>query len=334
MSWGPFRLRATILEAGEVYIQEEKRRSTKAEDEHHIKPKPGITVFSGCWTNYSLLITNIFIFVVSCFGIVVNAIVIWGLGFSARVYPFTIYILNLAIADVGLLISRVISFFFLIVTKEAIALGSAHFQFFLFMCIVGQSLLTAISIDRCLTLFFPIWQRYRQPAHLSVIVCVVIWILSFLFSALHLIRFSSGETENTGIVLYPLKMTTLICLPLMTICTAILVIKVCFKTQPSQRLALLTAMTITLLFSLLFVFPLNVICMIRIVEYLPPYVLELGCLGACLNSSVNPLIYFLVGRRKRGRSRERMDVTLQSVFKEGEDYREEMELEPPVQNQL
>ncbi|XP_044308780.1 mas-related G-protein coupled receptor member H-like [Varanus komodoensis] len=259
--------------------------------------------------------------------------VIWVLGFGAKVRPFTIYILNLTIADIGVLLSRAISFFFLLFTDDGMHLGSVHFQFFLFMCIVSQSLLTAIGIDRCLTTFFPVWRRHRQPAHLSVIVCVVVWILSFLFSALHLIRFSSGENENAGIMLYPFKLATLICLPLVTSCTVVLMIKVFFKSQQAQRAVLSTAMAITLLSSLLFVLPLNVICMIPRLEDVPPYILELGCLGACLNSSVNPLIYFLVGR-KNSRSRELMRDVLQKVFQEGEEYREEMELEPPVQNQL
>ncbi|KAH0617407.1 hypothetical protein JD844_015567 [Phrynosoma platyrhinos] len=67
-------------------------------------------------------------------------------------------------------------------------------------------------------------------------------------------------------------------------------------------------------------------------HYINTYVFEYGFISASLNSSFNPLIYFLVGREKRGRSRERIKKILEKMFKEEETYTETVD--PSVETQL
>ncbi|XP_063156069.1 mas-related G-protein coupled receptor member X4-like [Candoia aspera] len=304
----------------------------------HVDAGPPVVTLSepdhSSFSYYSILITNIFIFIVSSFGAVGNGMIIWVLGFSSKIYPFTVYILNLATADLGALLARMVWFFPLVLTQEPVLLASVYFQFFQFMCMASQLLLAAISLDRCLALLFMACHRPYQPGHLSIIICVLLWIISFLFSAVHFIRFSSGSSENSSTALYPLKVTALTCLPLWTIATMVLVVKGCCAMQQFSQHTLLNTILFTLTFSLLFALPLDVICIIASFKDIPAYILELGSLGACLSSSVNPVIYFFIGRKKRSQPRENIKITLQRIFQEGEDNREDMELELHFRSQL
>ncbi|XP_054841886.1 proto-oncogene Mas-like [Eublepharis macularius] len=102
------------------------------------------------------------------------------------------------------------------------------------MYVTSQLLLTAISIDRCVSILFPIWYRCHRTTHWSTMVCALIWALT--------------------------------CLPTAT-----------------------------------------------------PFC----CLCAFLNSCVNPMIYYMVGRKKGAQRRENLKVILQRAFKEEKEYREE-----------
>ncbi|KAM6308979.1 mas-related G-protein coupled receptor member D-like [Aegotheles albertisi] len=68
-------------------------------------------------------------------GLVGNGMVLWFLCFHMKRNPFTIYILNLIVTDFSLLLL--------------------------------MYLLTAMSLERCVSVLFPIWYRCHRPKHLS-----------------------------------------------------------------------------------------------------------------------------------------------------------------------
>ncbi|XP_033012014.1 proto-oncogene Mas-like [Lacerta agilis] len=262
------------------------------------------------------------ILVISCMGFFGNGIVIWLLGFRLRRKPFTTYILNLAVADFAFLLS--LEFFYSIPCDSGVLHEIAECLLD-FTYNTGQLLLTAISIDRCVSVLFPIWHRCVRPTHLSTTVCALLWVLSCLLCIIlyivEVIYPIPPWLEKTGQYL----LTGLLCFPLMTISTVILFIKVCFKSHPRKRGRLLTVILLTLLFFLMLAFPLNaMILAIYIVGPHTPVELRYGFLCASLNSSVNPLLYFLVGRKKGGRSRESLMVILQRVLNEEENDKQEM----------
>ncbi|KAG8133972.1 hypothetical protein E2320_011736 [Naja naja] len=111
-----------------------------------------------------------FIFILCCVGVTLNGIVIWLLGFQIKRNPFTVLILNLAIADFGFLISMAI--FCIEIFIHFIPPGipfQVLFSLFNFTYINGLFLLTAISIDRCVVVLFPIWHRCSRPKYLSLL---------------------------------------------------------------------------------------------------------------------------------------------------------------------
>ncbi|XP_062987416.1 mas-related G-protein coupled receptor member H-like [Elgaria multicarinata webbii] len=261
-----------------------------------------------------------------CTGLVGNGIVIRLLGFHIKRNPYTTYILTLAVFDFGFLTSLAIYYIFFSTFIPSLYINddNLHFIFLRFSwCtyISSELLLTAISIDRCVSILFPIWHRCHRPTNLSITVCVLISVFSFLISVIPL-------TPMTTIN-YPFFISALLCLPLMTISTVIILIKVCFKSQQRQRGKLLMAVLLCLLFFLILGFPLTVIIVLDTSFRLWLSGTEkyfLFC--ASLNSSVNPVIYLLVGRKKGGRSRETMKAILQRVLKEGEEDGGQ-ELDPP-----
>ncbi|NXV11859.1 MRGRD protein, partial [Cepphus grylle] len=104
-----------------------------------------------------LIISGVFIFICLC-GLVGNTVVIRFLGFQMKKNPFTVYVLNLAIADFSLLL-----FILVILTFCIVSAVNCFYQFvyeririilvvlFLFWYLASMYLLTAMSMERCLS---------------------------------------------------------------------------------------------------------------------------------------------------------------------------------------
>ncbi|XP_015273021.1 PREDICTED: proto-oncogene Mas-like [Gekko japonicus] len=298
---------------------------------YYFKPKEGS--LENCVHILVVKLINDSVVIIICiFGAVGNGIVIWLLGFHIRRNPFSTYILNLAIADLGVLLSvPFIVAYLWIVYLHIFPLMFLVFMFlFLSMYSSSQFLLTAISINRCVAVFFPLWHRCHRPPHLSTIVCALIWVLSFLFTAVTYTLLFLNLEEKKMAACYQFIVNAVLCLPVMTIATVSLVIKVCLKARQHRRGKLLTIILLTLLFFLLFAFPLNVTAILDIFNYIPPDLPDVAIILACLNSSVNPAIYILVGRQWKSRQKESIKVVFQKIFKEEESCTEET----PAETQL
>ncbi|NXN43730.1 MRGRD protein, partial [Rhinoptilus africanus] len=102
-----------------------------------------------------LIISGVFICICLC-GLVGNMVVIRFLGFHMKKNPFTVYVLNLAIADFSLLL-----FILVILTLYFLSAVTCFSRFpyeginfilmvlFLFWYLASMYLLTAMSIERC-----------------------------------------------------------------------------------------------------------------------------------------------------------------------------------------
>ncbi|XP_070798105.1 mas-related G-protein coupled receptor member H-like [Pituophis catenifer annectens] len=280
--------------------------------------------FSGpqIMTDYSQIIISSVAFIICCTGVPLNGIVIWLLGFEIKRNSFTVLILNLAIADFGFLICMAI--FCIDICIHFIQRGipsKIFFSLFNVTYINGLFLLTAISIDRCVAVLFPIWHRCSRPKYLSPAVCAFIWIFSFFLIGIHHIMqelFLYNAIWNLHLIV-----TVVLCLPLITISTVILFIKICMKPEQIKRRRLLLMILITLLCFFIFTLPLYIY--VFVTHFLKQrYVFDVSELNfyirpsAPLNSSVNPVIYFLVGRKKRAWTRESIKIIFRRIFREDE----------------
>ncbi|XP_058030903.1 mas-related G-protein coupled receptor member H-like [Ahaetulla prasina] len=268
-------------------------------------------------SDYSETILFSVVFIICCIGIPLNGIVIWLLGFQIKRNPFTVLILNLAIADIGFLVfmSLLCIDFFIDFIEYGIP-SEIVFSLFKATYINGLFLLTAISIDRCVAVLFPIWHRCSRPKYLSSAVCAFLWIFSSVLIGIH-------HVMQVFFWNIHLVVTAVLCLPLITISTMILFIKICLKSKQIKRGRLLVMILITLLCFLILTLPLYIY--VFIAHFLNKYdmfgINELDYYlspSASLNSSINPVIYFLVGRKKRARTRESIKVIFQRIFREDE----------------
>ncbi|XP_070604772.1 proto-oncogene Mas-like [Erythrolamprus reginae] len=282
---------------------------------------PELIPYDHLFDNVPRNLLNGFIALICLLGLVGNGATIYLLAFSIKRNPFTTFILNLSIADFGVITSLVVSAIFVSVftlnhrTYVINAFFFLFFEFFSFMYSASQFLLTAISLDRCVAVLFPLWHRCHRPPYLSTLVCSLIWIFSFLLSALHFILHQTRAFQSSP-VLYQLIVNGLLCTPLMVVSTVILWIHVRSKSQRDQR-KLLTTILLALLFFLLLSLPLNVFYAIKHFYSNNLLLMTIGIGCATLNSSINPLLYFLVGRKKggKGQTRAPYKVALQRVFK-------------------
>ncbi|XP_033012038.1 mas-related G-protein coupled receptor member H-like [Lacerta agilis] len=273
---------------------------------------------------------NSFVAIICILGLLGNGYVIWLLGFQFKRNLFTTYVLNLSIADFAVLLSLISTAAFasaLHVTSESHILNSVFLFFFELFCFTystSQYLLAAISIDRCVVVLFPLWHRLDRGPNSSAIICAVIWILSFLLSAIHFALRMTGRF-GASLLHYQLLVNALLCTPLMFISSLILLIKVCCKAQQCQQGKLIMAILLALLFFLIFAFPLNAVYVIYC--YYFPHLHSLMLIGfgcSSVNSSINPIIYFLVGRRgQKGPSRVSMRAAISRVFKDVGDCTED-----------
>ncbi|XP_020670724.3 proto-oncogene Mas [Pogona vitticeps] len=272
-----------------------------------------------------VLVFAIFTVLFCILGILGNGIVIHLLGSSKR-NTFTMYILNLSIADFGLVTAELIIEIHWFVTHLYCGFPYHSFQtVFLIMYSTGQFILTVISIDRCMSLFFPIWYRCRRPSHLPFILCIIIWVLSLILGGVHHILIVTTSLGDSNLM-YQFIVNAVLCLPLMTVSSLTLLIKVYFVSNQQKRGKLLLAILLTLIFFLILAFPLNAFYFtIYIFHTIHPNLVHYGYLCACINSSINPLIYYIVGRVKMGRAKQSMKDILQRMFKEEEQSSEEME---------
>ncbi|ETE60269.1 Proto-oncogene Mas, partial [Ophiophagus hannah] len=263
-------------------------------------------------------------------GLVGNGGTIWLLGFRIKRNNFSTYFLHLSIADFGVLIGlSAIDVYWLIAKVNHIEYGdplkTLFRGLFLFTYSTGLCILTAISIDRCTAVFFPLWYRIHRSRKLSTIVCNVIWVFNFLFSSLHVILLL--KTGYYLLRFYQFLLNALILTPLMTISTLALSLKACSLSPHHKQGKLWLTILLTLLFFLFFAFPMNAIQYLSL--YYPqfdnPYVYEYAYICSSLNSTINPLIYFLVGRDKRRTSRMTIKVIFEKVFKEEESHGENLE---------
>ncbi|KAM5224482.1 mas-related G-protein coupled receptor member X2-like [Hipposideros larvatus] len=133
------------------------------------------------------LISVSLIVIISLLGLAGNAMVLWFLGFRMRRNTFSVYILNLAGADFLLLCCQIVHSLEILSNNFhsiSISIYSFFFTVFNFAYIMGLSLLSAISTERCLSILWPIWYRCHRPRHMSPVMCALLWALSLLLSIL------------------------------------------------------------------------------------------------------------------------------------------------------
>ncbi|XP_049636857.1 mas-related G-protein coupled receptor member X1-like [Suncus etruscus] len=257
--------------------------------------------------------------VIELCGLVGNGIVIWLLGFCLKRNHYGIYILNLAIADFIYLSSAIANYTFLqryIPDHLFLFIESLEVSSYL----VGLSLLMAISVDRCVSVIWPIWYKSHRPVHLSTIVCTIVWVFFIIIYYLItvLVELHYGIWFISGIVSLPTILVLLVS-------SLTLFIRVqCYSKQRKPGRLYWTILLNVLAFLLLSV-PRGVYLAYYFSTFSSiPYIWEVVVmiLLSAVHSTVNPIIYFFVGQYGRQRGRKYLREVLQRALTDNTEAEE------------
>ncbi|XP_048343739.1 proto-oncogene Mas-like [Sphaerodactylus townsendi] len=269
-------------------------------------------------------------------GLIGNGAVFQILCCRVKRTNYTVYVLNLAIADFIVLFCNIsFSAFSLIIWK------TFDFERFLFVVLdilwfFGYNysffLLTAISVERCLGVFYPFWYHSNRPEHLSAILCTVLWVISCLVTVVEYFtcwsEFERYQNQcYTKYIAASIFLVTifLIFTPVMVLCSLIMFVKVQRRSQPSSARLYLT-IAVTIVIFLIFALPGR---FAYLVGYWHPEVkliwnvVQVSFFLNIVNSTLNPFVYFFVGRQKKPRFHEPLSVVFQRSWNDHMNTTEE-----------
>ncbi|KAM7086758.1 mas-related G-protein coupled receptor member A6-like [Molossus nigricans] len=264
--------------------------------------------------NYEIIVVAVIV-LIGLFGLVGNGTVIWLLGFRVKRNPFSVYILNLAIADSTYLLC--IAVVVLLLINNTWDLLNLMLPLMSTSYLAGMVLLMAISTERCISALFPIWYRSHRPAHLSGIMCAVLWGLSL---CLGVVRFVCiyYHLRSFEIIIPVYIVTSFLTLLVLCVSSLTLLLRVHCGSWRRQTTKLYRVILLTVLAFLLLGLPLNVAFLYELIsdEPLHPVLFLSFYIPSVLNGTVNPVIYFFVGRQGQLPGRKSLRDVLQSALTE------------------
>ncbi|KAM3924751.1 proto-oncogene Mas-like [Leptodactylus fuscus] len=311
------------------------------------------------WNNDTILFKPVFHIIISpmtiftaVLGVIGNGLVVWYLSFKIKKTTSSIYIFNLAVADAGFLLFAIVFHIFGMIFALMPHLESKYedehviklIGVIILACLFGYNtslcLLAAISIERCLSVLFPIWYYCNRPRHTSSIVCSLIWSISCILCALEMsycyntaynrrgiFKESSRECKIIFIVICSFSFAIFI--PSMTVSSFVLLIKVWASSQHRQPKKIYVVIALTVFFFLVFGMPMRVLLLAWYKHHAVPSfpIMDLFALFCTINSTINPFIYFLVGRHGHSGKITLLSV-LQAVFRDDWNQSKRKERKP------
>ncbi|XP_029418736.1 mas-related G-protein coupled receptor member A-like [Nannospalax galili] len=278
--------------------------------------------------NSRTLIPNVAIVLFGLVGLTGNAVVFWLLGFRLRRNAFSVYILNLALADFLFLLCHEIDSVLLLFrfSYPNIIFLPCFNTVMMFPYIAGLSMLSTISTERCLSVVCPIWYRIHRPKHTSAVVCALIWVVSGLISILN--RFYCGfldtkyEGEKQCLASNFFTAACLIFLFVVLFLSSLALLARLFCGAGRMKLTRLYAtILLTVLVFLLCGLPFGIhwflLIWIKIDYGVFAYGLYLGSLVlTAVNSCANPIIYFFVGSFRHQLKHQTLRSVLQRALQD------------------
>ena len=267
------------------------------------------TEMFSCITKFNTL--NFLTVIIAVVGLAGNGIVLWLLAFHLHRNAFSVYVLNLAGADFLYLFTQVVHSL-----ECVLQLDNNSFYILLivtmFAYLAGLCMIAAISVERSLSVMWPIWYHCQRPRHTSSIMCALLWafclLLNFLLGEGCGLLFS--DPKYYFCITCALITTALIIL--LTVVPsvsslALLVKMICGSHRiPVTRFYVTIALTLVVFIFLGLPFGIYSSFLIMFKEFqsiFSYHVLEVTIFLSCVNSCANPIIYFLVGSIRQHRLR-------------------------------
>ncbi|XP_054831397.1 proto-oncogene Mas-like [Eublepharis macularius] len=260
-------------------------------------------------------------------GLIGNGILFWLFCCTIKKSRFTIYVANLATGDFIILLHYFVAYLLIFLPSHA-SFYSQHVKVISLLFGSGTNIyfLTAISVERYLMVSSPDWFQSHRPKHLTVLVCVILWTLSFILTMIeyffchprylpsHIIGFLYC---HTAIVLQYI-INYIIFVPVMILSTLALFIKM--KNKPPQNLQ--ARLDISIVATVFLHLLLSTFIKIAIfIHYLAAFMLSSQYRRAslildCMDATINPFVYLIVGCWKRENVQEPFHMLLDRALKD------------------
>ncbi|KAM4689166.1 proto-oncogene Mas-like [Discoglossus pictus] len=283
-----------------------------------------------------------FAIALSLIGMVGNIIVFWYLCFRIQRNKYTVYIINLAVADfIFLIFSALVMMIQINTSVGTYPYFTGKNSLYVFIEIFydssmycGMFFLTAISIERCLSVIFPIWYKCNRSPTQSLKVCICLWILGCTESLIENLvcvpkAFNAQTRECTGVEIMTFVLSICICLPLMVTSSLILLFRIRTTLRQQYPPRLYIIITAAIFIFILSVIPINFVWFLMFfkllkldIHYVTFFYVSVFC--SVLNSTLNPYIYFIVGSQRKQTSTISIHQVLQRVFSEDEEEKEKI----------
>ncbi|XP_012372713.1 mas-related G-protein coupled receptor member X1-like [Octodon degus] len=278
--------------------------TTPEEMELPIDMGSGTSSFLHC---YETLIPDLLIVIIALVGMAGNGVVIHLQGCWMRRNTISVYILNLAASDFLLLCCYFIgSLLVLCLGRTYIYNPAIYANIAIIPYITGLSILSAISIERCLCVLWPIWYRSHRPRYTSAVVCTLFWTLSLFLGILDWYHSDfldevSGKSvgwKNVDFIIIAWLTFLFLTLSMSSLALAVKVLHRGSQRKPLTRLYL--TILVTVLVFLICGLPFGIYWFLLFWLPVPahhflchPY--SVPIVLSCINSCANPIIYFLIG---------------------------------------
>ncbi|NXH73126.1 MAS protein, partial [Hydrobates tethys] len=224
-------------------------------------------------------------------GLVGNGAVLWFLSCRIRRDPITAYVLSLAVANFTFLLSIAIALV-IFYGPESLChrLGSRDVTTvlnitILFTFTASVYLLTAFSAMTCLSVLPPARCLCHRSRRLPVLVCALLWALSFLLT---MTLYFCPAALIAFVLSYLLSVLILIFSGL----TLLARVLCCSRQYPPRKLCVVVL--IAVFFLPFFTADFGYWLLLRLFDF-SIFLFDASLLFACVNSSINPVIYFLAG---------------------------------------
>uniref|UniRef100_H0XQ14 G protein-coupled receptor 32 n=2 Tax=Otolemur garnettii TaxID=30611 RepID=H0XQ14_OTOGA len=265
-------------------------------------------------------------------GILGNGLVLWMTLFHMpRTIP-TVWFFNLALADFTLSLSLPVAVSYVASGQWLFnRLACKFYMAFLVLTFFTSTwLLVLISLDRCISVLYPVWARNHRTVQRAISLAIGVWLLAAAICSPHLIFRTTGQQHGcnhcyfeftlrneTARSLNPVvlgrQMVVIITYSLLGFLVPLAVISACahliraklrregwvHARRPKRLLLLLVSTFFT------FWFPFNMVLLVQLPQVMEPneshYSKMLLLLWAtfslgCFNSCLNPFLYVFIGR--------------------------------------
>ncbi|XP_077199563.1 mas-related G-protein coupled receptor member X1-like [Paroedura picta] len=260
-------------------------------------------------------------------GIIGNGMLIYLLSCRINKTCFTMYVLNISIADFLLIINYFIdNIFFFKAIQFLYLIAPLQYITYLLGNDASNYFLTVITFERYLLVFSPVWYHSHRPKHFTAFMCIIFWVLSLVITFLEYFSCHPNYFFITHLNCDMVISLHLIC-NFMNFISVVLLFTLALltiiHTRSPRNLPARFDISImaSIVWTLVFWVPIRIVDFLHLWvphEYLPDH-FGVSLISEAIYSSGRPYIYLLVGWWKNQEQQRSIHIFIESALKHTEE---------------